>query len=166
MTAPASLPPSSPLVGLHVLRFASVSFESFQARSTHAHLPWGDIRQCVYLRKRKGSSFFSRSLLSFCPIVEPRGLQVRRFRNVPIGRHRNRTKPYERQEQMFYYYSHSIVATAPIGNNRSPRHSKTGPSFQKRRPSLPRYRAPNANRRQPRSRRFRSCTSRCPRQSR
>ena len=157
MTAPASLPPSSPLVGLRVLRFASVSFESFQARSTHAHLPWGDIRQCVYLRKRKGSSFFSRSLLSFCPIVEPRGLQVRRFRNVSIGRHRNRTKPYEKQEQMLYYYSHSIVATTPIDNNQA--------VFQKRCPSLPKYRAPNANRRQPRSRRFRSCTSRCPRQS-
>ena len=157
MTAPASLPPSSPLVGLHVLRFASVSFESFQARSTHAHLPWGDIRQCVYLRKRKGSSFFSRSLLSFCPIVEPRGLQVRRFRNVSIGRHRNRTKPYEKQEQMLYYYSHPIVVTTPIDNNQA--------RFSKETSVAPRYRAPNANRRQPRSRRFRSCTSRCPRQS-
>ena len=91
-------------------RFPSVPFESFQARSTHARLPWGDNRPCAYLRKREGSSILSRSLVSFYQISESCGLQVRRFRNVLIGRHRNRTKPYEKQEQMFYHYSHSIVA--------------------------------------------------------
>jgi hypothetical protein len=47
--------------------------------------------------------------VSFYLISESCGLQVRRFRNVLIGRHRNRMKPYEKQEQMFYYYSHSKV---------------------------------------------------------
>ena len=47
--------------------------------------------------------------MSFYQISESCGLQVRRFRNVLIGRHRNRMKPYEKQEQMFYHYSHSIV---------------------------------------------------------
>lgn len=46
----------------------------------------------------------------FYLISESCGLQVRRFRNVLIGRHRNRMKPYEKQEQMFYHYSHSMVA--------------------------------------------------------
>lgn len=46
----------------------------------------------------------------FYLISESCGLQVRRFRNVLIGRHRNRMKPYEKQEQMFYHYSHSIAA--------------------------------------------------------
>lgn len=45
----------------------------------------------------------------FYLISESCGLQVRRFRNVLIGRHRNRMKPYEKQEQMFYHYSHSTV---------------------------------------------------------
>lgn len=48
--------------------------------------------------------------MSFYLVSESCGLQVRRFRNVLIGRHRNRMKPYEKQEQMFYHYSHSIVA--------------------------------------------------------
>lgn len=39
-------------------------------------------------RKQEGSSFFTRSLLSFYPIVKPCGLQVRRLRNALIGRHR------------------------------------------------------------------------------
>lgn len=47
--------------------------------------------------------------MSFYLISESCGLQVRRFRNVLIGRHRNRMKPYEKQEQMFYHYSHAIV---------------------------------------------------------
>ena len=47
--------------------------------------------------------------MSFYLISESCGLQVRRFRNVLIGRHRNRMKPYEKQEQMFYHYSHSKV---------------------------------------------------------
>lgn len=46
--------------------------------------------------------------MNFYLISESCGLQVRRFRNVLIGRHRNRMKPYEKQEQMFYHYSHSI----------------------------------------------------------
>ena len=46
----------------------------------------------------------------FYLISESCGLQVRRFRNVLIGRHRNRMKPYEKQEQMFYHYSHSMKA--------------------------------------------------------
>ena len=90
-------------------RFPSVPFKSFQARSTHVRLPWGDNRPCVYLRKREGSSILSRSLASFYQISESCGLQVRRFRNVLIGRHRNRMKPYEKQEQMFHHYSHSII---------------------------------------------------------
>ena len=89
--------------------FLSAPFAPFRARSTHARLPWGDNRPCVYLRKREGSSILSRSLVSFYQISESCGLQVRRFRNVLIGRHRNRMKPYEKQEQMFYHYSHSIV---------------------------------------------------------
>ena len=89
-------------------RFPSVPFKSFQARSTHARLPWGDNRPCIYLRKREGSSILSRSLVSFYLVSESCGLQVQRFRNVLIGRHRNRMKPYEKQEQMFYHYSHSI----------------------------------------------------------
>lgn len=48
--------------------------------------------------------------MSFYLVSESCGLQVRRFRNVLIGRHRNRMKPYEKQEQMFYHYSHSIIA--------------------------------------------------------
>ena len=48
--------------------------------------------------------------MSFYLVSESCGLQVQRFRNVLIGRHRNRMKPYEKQEQMFYHYSHSIVA--------------------------------------------------------
>lgn len=47
--------------------------------------------------------------MSFYLISESCGLQVRRFRNVLIGRHRNRMKPYEKQEQMFYHYSHSVI---------------------------------------------------------
>lgn len=46
--------------------------------------------------------------MSFYLISESCGLQVRRFRNVLIGRHRNRMKPYGKQEQMFYHYSHSM----------------------------------------------------------
>ena len=60
-------------------RFPSVPFESFQARSTHARLPWGDNRPCAYLRKREGSSILSRSLMSFYLISESCGLQVRTF---------------------------------------------------------------------------------------
>ncbi len=48
--------------------------------------------------------------MSFYLVSESCGLQVQRFRNVLIGRHRNRMKPYEKYEQTFYYYSHSIVA--------------------------------------------------------
>ena len=48
--------------------------------------------------------------MGFYLISESCGLQVRRFRNVLIGRYRNRKKPYEKHEQMFQYYSHSIVA--------------------------------------------------------
>lgn len=44
--------------------------------------------------------------------------------------------------------------------------SQSTPEHAPRETSVaPRYHAPSANRRQPRSRRFRSCTSRCPRQS-
>ena len=61
--------------------------------------------------------------------------------------------------------SHSIAAaTNPNRQQPNPKAPRSTPP--ERRPSLPRYRAPNANRHQPRSRRFRSCTSRCPRQSR
>lgn len=49
----------------------------------------------------------------FYLISESCGLQVRRFRNVLIGRHRNRMKPYEKQEQMFYHYSHSMASVLP-----------------------------------------------------